>query len=764
MPPLHVLVMTDRDWTHPQGGGTGTNLYGQIARWVAWGHRVSVIACSYPGAKSFERFGDSLEVHRLGGRSTVFPRAILAQWRGLVPDPDVVLEVVNGITFLTPLWLDRPRVTLVHHVHRDHYVEELGGKGRVAAWLLETVPLRWLYRGSRFLTISHATAEDIAWHGIPLDEIDVGYIGVEADAFGRGERADTPELLYLGRLKRYKRVEVVLDALEAVPEALLHIAGDGDHRAELEREIAARGLSDRVVMHGFVSEDEKRELLQRAWVNLTASSAEGWALSVMEAAACGTPSVALGVGGLKESVVHGKTGLLAATPAELAERTREVVRDPQLRERLSAAALERAREFTWERTARETLSILEDEVEKAPERHGVRAPDVGLAAAVVGANVVALAFTALFARLLGTAGYGSLAALVAAFLILQVPGSALQLSVARSGEPSGGWLRRLVVVTLACAGASVVLREPLASLIGVSDAWAAACALPAGCLWLILSVERGALQHMRRYRLVGWSIVCEAGARLAIGVALYGAGLGVTGAFLGTVLSVLATCLVLAPALRRARPTAQRLRSLLGRDWVAVLALTLLGVLQYVDLIVVKHRAPGDAAGAYAAASVAARTIVWVAIGLGLYLLPEAARRVRSGLDARPLLVRTVALICGLALPLLAVSAFAAGPLLSVLFDVRSGAAADALPLLAAAMALQACAYLGVLYLVALGDGRFLWLLGLAALMEPVLLGLTGAHLTSIALALLGLQLALAASVLAVALAAGARRRAPTPA
>jgi glycosyltransferase involved in cell wall biosynthesis len=369
---LHVLVMTDRDWTHPQGGGTGTNLYGQVARWVAWGHRVSVIACSYPGAERFERFGDSIEVHRLGGRSTVFPRAIIAQWRGLVPDPDVVLEVVNGITFLTPLWLRKPRVTLVHHVHRQHYVEELGLKAKPAAWLLETMPLRRLYRHSRFLTISHATAVDIAWHGIPLEQIDVGYIGVEADTFGPGERAETPELIYLGRLKRYKRVEVVLDALEGVPEAILHVAGDGDHREELEREIAERGLSERVVMHGFVSEDEKRRLLQRAWANLTASSAEGWALSVMEAAACGTPSVALGVGGLNESVVDGETGLLAATSEEMAQRTREVVRDTELRERLGRAALARAREFTWDRTAHETLSILQDEIVKAPARRGVR--------------------------------------------------------------------------------------------------------------------------------------------------------------------------------------------------------------------------------------------------------------------------------------------------------------------------------------------------------------------------------------------------------
>src|SRR4051794_37437024 len=39
--PVHILVLTDRDWTHPQGGGTGTNLYGQVSRWLAWGHRVS---------------------------------------------------------------------------------------------------------------------------------------------------------------------------------------------------------------------------------------------------------------------------------------------------------------------------------------------------------------------------------------------------------------------------------------------------------------------------------------------------------------------------------------------------------------------------------------------------------------------------------------------------------------------------------------------------------------------------------------------------
>jgi glycosyltransferase involved in cell wall biosynthesis len=373
--PLHVLVLSDRDWTHPQGGGTGTNLYGQVSRWVAWGHRVSVIACSYPGAAPVERLGP-LTLYRVGGRSTVFPRTILRQWRGLVPDADVVLEVVNGITFLTPLWLRAPRLTLVHHIHRDHYVREMGHFGRVAAFLLETLPLRLLYRRSRFLTISRASAEGIAANGIPRERIEVGYIGVELGAFAPdpAARAERPTMLYLGRLKRYKRLEVLLEVLERNPDAILEIAGDGDYREALEAEIVARGLRDRVRLHGHVSEERKRELYQRAWVNVTASSAEGWCLSVMEAAACGTPSAALAVGGLAESIEDGRTGALAADPVELAEKVRVILREPDLREMLGRAALERAAEFNWDATAGHTLGLLEEERARWLRRRGVALP------------------------------------------------------------------------------------------------------------------------------------------------------------------------------------------------------------------------------------------------------------------------------------------------------------------------------------------------------------------------------------------------------
>ena len=143
--------------------------------------------------------------------------------------------------------------------------------------------------------------------------------------------------------------------LEAIPEAHLDLAGDGDHRAALEAEVERRALAERVTFHGHVDEEEKARLLARAWVALTASSAEGWCLTVFEAAACGTPTAAMRVGGLGEAIVDGQTGLLADEPAELVAAVRDLVDRPEQRAALGQAALARARGYTWDATAQGTL-------------------------------------------------------------------------------------------------------------------------------------------------------------------------------------------------------------------------------------------------------------------------------------------------------------------------------------------------------------------------------------------------------------------------
>jgi glycosyltransferase involved in cell wall biosynthesis len=357
-PPLHILVLADRDWTHHDTGGNGANLHAQISRWVDWGHRVTVVAGDYPGAQRVERYGPRLVVHRMGTRVTVFPRAILAVLRGIGRDADVVLEVINGITFVTPLWLRKPRVAMVHHVHRELYLEEFRRFGLPLFWILERLPLRLLYRRTPFLTISNSARDDLAREGIPPQNVTVEYLGVDPGRFRPGTRAPEPHLIFVGRLKAYKNVEALFDVLERVPDAILDVVGEGDHRPDLEAEIRRRGLDERVRMHGYVDEETKAELYGRAWVNLTASQSEGWSLTVMEAALCRTPSVALAVGGLAESIVHGETGFLASDVAELSERARDLVADPALRDRLGEAAERRARTFTWDRSARAFLEVL----------------------------------------------------------------------------------------------------------------------------------------------------------------------------------------------------------------------------------------------------------------------------------------------------------------------------------------------------------------------------------------------------------------------
>jgi O-antigen/teichoic acid export membrane protein len=176
-------------------------------------------------------------------------------------------------------------------------------------------------------------------------------------------------------------------------------------------------------------------------------------------------------------------------------------------------------------------------------------------------------------------------------------------------------------------------------------------------------------------------------------------------------------------------------------------------------VIVVKHEADGDTAGAYAVAAVAAKAIVWVAVGLGMYLLPETARRWRGGEDSRPILRRTLGLVVIAAVPMVAIYAAAGEPLLRAVFGDDLTAASGALPWLALAMTALACAYLATQFLLAMHQRGFIAVLAVAAVAEVVVLLAIGAHLTQIALALFAIQAVTAACVLTISL----RRRATAP-
>ena len=203
----------------------------------------------------------------------------------------------------------------------------------------------------------------------------------------------------------------------------------------------------------------------------------------------------------------------------------------------------------------------------------------------------------------------------------------------------------------------------------------------------------------------------------------------------------------------------RRLGDLVGGAWPAVIGLFLVAVLQNVDVILVKRQIGGDAAGAYAAAAVAAKAVVWVAIGIGLYLLPEATRAARAGEDPRPVLARALAVVGVVAVPMLIVYALIPATVLRLAFGPETVRASDALLVLGFAMTLLAVGYLGVQYMLALGRVAFLPALAVVAVLEVALLGDLGTRsLASFAAVVLALQAAAAASVLLIGLAP--RRRA----
>ena len=362
---MRILVLNWQDLENPQAGGAELHLQEIFSRIVSRGHSVDLLCSSWKGAPRRTNM-DGIDVHRVGTRHS-YPFLARGYYTDHLArnDYDVVIEDLNKVPLYTPLWGVRHLVALVHHLFGATVFREAPAPLAAAVWLSER-PLGLLYRKVPFEAVSVSTAEDLVDRGIPRSSIRVIYNGVDSSRLtpDSAERSDAPLFVYLGRLKKYKRVDIVIQAFAGlnVPNATLEIAGTGDYRAPLEGLVKSLGLSDRVKFLGFIPEEEKVHLLRRAWASTLASPKEGWGISNLEAAACGTPVIAANSPGIRESVIDGETGFLVA-PDDAHAMTaamRGLVQSPDLVGVLGNAGRRFAETFTWDRAANETLAHLEE--------------------------------------------------------------------------------------------------------------------------------------------------------------------------------------------------------------------------------------------------------------------------------------------------------------------------------------------------------------------------------------------------------------------
>jgi glycosyltransferase involved in cell wall biosynthesis len=215
------------------------------------------------------------------------------------------------------------------------------------------------------VTPSEATRDELLELGFRPERVVAVNNGVEEMFHPGGEKTAAPTVVGVGRLAPVKRqdqlIEQAVIAKRRVPDLQLILVGEGPLRPVLEAHVAHHHAQDWIHLAGRLSHEELIALYQRAWLVASASLAEGWGLTLTEAAACGTACVATDINGHRSSVVADETGVLA--PLELLGDTMaDVLLDRGRRDTLSAAALARANTLTWEASATGVLRELHAQV------------------------------------------------------------------------------------------------------------------------------------------------------------------------------------------------------------------------------------------------------------------------------------------------------------------------------------------------------------------------------------------------------------------
>lgn len=356
---VRLLALNKRSWHHSKAGGSELNLEQTLKRLADRGHEVHLLVGADEG-RDPTTVDEGVTIRRVG-RNHPVP----APWDVVVAylyvsvyyyvysyryAPDVVYWV--NVPLPWPILTRRPRVAIFHHVAIDTFFDTHPFPQSLLGFLAQWIGVL-RERRHPTVSVSPSTTEELVSRGHDPDTVHEIRNGLELDRYRPGGETDRPMVLYLGGLERYKgvdRIPAIHRQLErrSTKPVELHVAGrDGPERSAIE------GYCERVEsaqFHGFVGEDRKIDLLQRAWVFLAPSRVEGWGIAVLEANACGTPAVGSDVKGLRDSIRNGETGWLVdgTDPVDFADRVRDLLENDETRTRFGRRAREWAESHSWE--------------------------------------------------------------------------------------------------------------------------------------------------------------------------------------------------------------------------------------------------------------------------------------------------------------------------------------------------------------------------------------------------------------------------------
>lgn len=367
---MKILLINWRCIKNPEAGGAELHMHEIFKRITSMGHSVTLVAHLYKGAPK-EEVIDGIKVIRVGNRY-LFDKQFKSFYKKKLAniDFDLVVDYMTKIPLNTPAYVKKPLVGALMHIHGKSMFTELPFPLSLYVYLKEKrIPVN--YKNTPIYVISPSTKKDLVNIGYDEKKVEFLYSGIDQDLFDiKITKSEFPSLLYIGRLKKYKNLEAIIDAMpiviNALPNVTLQIAGCGDHEETLKKYVEDKKLNDKIIFHGRVSEEKKVELMGKAWLFVIMSLMEGWGIVVIEANAAGTPVIGSDVPGLRDSIVNNKTGILSPLNdnKKLAENIISLINDPDKLQKMSIEAKKWSDNFTWDAAAEHFIKTVR---EKFPE-------------------------------------------------------------------------------------------------------------------------------------------------------------------------------------------------------------------------------------------------------------------------------------------------------------------------------------------------------------------------------------------------------------
>ena len=367
---MNVVIFSPRSISHSKAGGAERYLHEIITR--IKGVKLLVISSTdRRGGRKIANYPEYIVT-----RKEFFVPISLIKCMKIAMQFDLYIENISKFPTIWPLifskLFSKPLLVIVHHVHGKTLFKELPWPIALLLYIYEIFSLKiYTLFATLVITVSETSRKELIKLGFPREKIIIippGHFSKKSIIYSSTSKAEYPLVVYIGRVKRYKRVDELVKAMSiiktVIPSVKCVIAGSGDHNVYKElKELAKKlGLDKNIEFKEAISEEEKAKYLEKAWVYVMTSMKEGFGISALEAQACGTPVVGYKIPGLIDSVKDGETGFLVpdGDRAALAKTVLRVLMDKELRVEMSRKAKLFASNYSWESSAEKFSTLISE--------------------------------------------------------------------------------------------------------------------------------------------------------------------------------------------------------------------------------------------------------------------------------------------------------------------------------------------------------------------------------------------------------------------